>query len=106
MKTPVPTSMVPTVGAELLHVPPAVVLVSESVPETQIDVPPAIGAGSGLTVNAMTRKQPDGKVYVIVVVPPVSPDTRPVVAPIEAIPGNPLFHSPPAGAEVSVTVPP
>jgi hypothetical protein len=62
VKTPVTLSMVPTAGVALLHVPPAVVLVSESVPETQMEVPPAIGAGSGLTVNAMTRKQPDGNV--------------------------------------------
>ena len=62
MNTPVTLSMVPTAGVVLLHEPPAVVLVSESVPETQIDVPPAIGAGNGLTVKAMTRKQPDGKV--------------------------------------------
>jgi hypothetical protein len=62
VNVPVDASTVPTDAVLLLHVPPNVVLASDSVPDTQIEVPPVIGAGNGFTLNEVIRKQPDGSI--------------------------------------------
>ena len=57
----------------------------------------------GLTVTTADAVQPRA-VYMIVVVPPAIPVTRPVAAPMVATPGVPLLQAPPAVASLNVVV--
>ena len=57
-----PAVMVATAGVALLHVPPAVALLSVVVEPTHTLVTPVITAGSGLTVTVVVTAQPVGKV--------------------------------------------
>ena len=57
-----PALILPTAGALLLHVPPAVVSDSVTVSPGQTVFGPVIGAGNGLTVNTCVAIQPVGKV--------------------------------------------
>ena len=54
----------------------------------------------------MLVKQPDGRVKTIVLVPAVTPVTRPVALPTVATPGLVLVHVPPPVASVSCVVAP
>lgn len=62
LSTPVPETIGATAEALLLHVPPDVVLVSDTVVARQTVVGPPIAAGSGFTVNTRVRKHPVGSV--------------------------------------------
>lgn len=57
--TPVAGSTVALVGAVLVHVPPAALLVSVMVAPTQTDDGPAIGEGVAVTVTTFVAMQPD-----------------------------------------------
>lgn len=69
---------------------------------------PVIAAGNGSTVKVIVVKQPDGVVYVIVVVPGAgvaeTPVTTPVPKPTVAIAGVLLVHVPPGTEWVSVVL--
>jgi hypothetical protein len=80
--------------------------VSVEVEPTQTVETPAIGAGSGLTVTTVPITQPFAEVYVIFVVPAVTPVTRPEPTPIVAMEGEELVHEPPVKASVNVVVEP
>jgi hypothetical protein len=56
--TPDDEFILPIGGTLLLHVPPPVASVSVTVPPTHALSGPLIGAGSGLTVKTIERKQP------------------------------------------------
>ena len=62
LSTPVPATMGATAVAPLLHVPPDVVLVRDTVVARQTVVGPPMGAGSAFTVNTRVRKHPVGSV--------------------------------------------
>ena len=57
-----PAVIVAMAGDALLHVPPAVALLSVVVDPTHTLVVPVITAGSGLTVTVVVTAQPVGKV--------------------------------------------
>jgi hypothetical protein len=84
----------------LAHVPPPVVLVSVEVAPTHTDRTPPMFGGSALTVTIRTAAQPEGGVYVIVVVPGVTPHATPEasIVPIAVLL---LAHVPPVIALVS-----
>ena len=82
-------------GTLLAHVPPVLASVSAVVePEHTVSVP-VIVAIPGFTVTTAVLLQPLDIVYVITVVPAATPVTRPEVAPIVAVAGEPLTHEPP-----------
>jgi len=57
---PVAISIVPTVGAELVQMPPAAEQVSVPPAPTQYASVPPIAAGAGLTVTKVVAMQPEG----------------------------------------------
>jgi hypothetical protein len=85
-------------------VPPGELLLNVDVRPAHILVLPAIVAGNGLTVTVTVRKQPVGKVYVIVEVPPLLPVTIPLPEPIPAIEELLEVHVPPAVLSVNAVV--
>ncbi len=78
------------------HVPPGVALVYVAVVPRHTVSGPSTGCGVGFTVIVFVAKQPP-TVYVIVVVPALTPVMMPDVNPIVAIDGLLLIHVPPAG---------
>jgi hypothetical protein len=65
---------------------------------------PVIMAGVAPTVRMSVIKQPADDVYVILVVPAVTPEAIPVEEPMVATARVVLLHVPPAGVELSVVV--
>ncbi len=105
---PLPDTIVATDGVLLDHVPPGVALLSVAVADWHRLKVPVIGDGNGCTVNVIVVKQPEGVVYVIVVVPGAgvadTPPTTPVPKPTVPIAGVLLVHVPPVTGCVSVVV--
>ena len=87
----------------LLHRPPPDASVKASTRPTQTLVIPAIAAGEGLTVTAITELQPAGNVYNIAAEPGVTPVTTPVLPTTLATALLLLLQTPPAVASVKVT---
>ena len=80
--TPVTTPdefIVATAVLELLHVPPGVVLAKVVVDPTQTLVVPVMLFGKPLTVTVTALKHPVPRVYLMEVVPAVTPVTTPEV---------------------------
>lgn len=95
--TPVNKSMVAIAGLLLVQVPPPASLKVVVAPGQMASVP-EIAPGAGSTVTVLVVVQPvTGNVYVIIVTPPAGamPVTRPVPAPMVAIPGLLLVQVPP-----------
>lgn len=92
--------------ALLAHVPPGVALLSVADWPTHSDSVPVMADGSEFTVNVFVDIQPDGRVYVIVVVPGLTPPATPVPAAIVPVAGVLLLHIPPDTACVIVVVRP
>ena len=87
---------VATDGVLLVQVPPNVASVSVVVAVPQIINVPAIGAGNGLIVIVCVAEQPTpAVVYVIRLVPGLTPVNRPELMPMVAIDGVPLVQVPP-----------
>ena len=86
----------------LPHEPPAVA--SLSIPLLHIAVLPVIGAGSVTTVTGMLAEQPRLVVYTAEVVPPVPPDTTPVVLTIVAMAVFVQLQVPPGVASLNVVL--
>lgn len=80
----------------LLHVPEPALLDSVDVVPWQIVVVPLNDPGAGFTVTAWVTALPHGGVYVMLVVPPVTPYVIPVPATTVAIAVLALLHVPPA----------
>ena len=104
---PEPDPIVAMLVALLLHVPPLIGLLSVVLPPMHIWVVPVIAGDGGVTVITPVTAQPVPVIlYVIVVVPAVTPVTIPVDEPIVAIPVLLLLQVPPVVALLIVTVPP
>jgi hypothetical protein len=105
VSTPVVTSIVPTAGVVLAHVPPGVVVVSVVVPFTHTCKEPPILAGNAYTVTVALDVHVVGRVYTIVAVPvPLTPVTTPVPAPTVATLALVLVQPPPGVVLASVVV--
>jgi hypothetical protein len=107
LTTPEPEPTVATGVLPLLHIPPAVA--SDNVivdPPSQTATVPEIAEGAGFTVITVIAAHPDGKVYMIVAVPPATPVTTPVPVPTIATAVLLLLHVPPPDASLSVVVKP
>ena len=102
---PVRLPTVAMAGMLLLHVPPTPSLRVIVVPLHSCDGP-AIGPGTGFTVNVLVAVQPEGNAYDITVVPSVKPVVKPEPDTIEAIPGAELLQVPPGVASLNVVVSP
>ncbi len=100
---PVPDPTVATSVLLLLHVPPAVPLLSVVDDAEHALGTPAVG-NMGLTSTEAVTIQLKPPVKVIVAVPPATPDTTPVVEPIVATLLLLLLHTPPL-ASLRVVVP-
>jgi len=92
-----------TDGLLLVHEPPVEAEVNEIVAPPQTEVAPIISAGIAPTVITNDVLQPVPNVYIIVVVPGVTPVTSPVVL-TEATVVLLLLHVPPSVALVSAAV--
>lgn len=97
-------STVATPGVLLLHVPPLVVLLNDTVVPTHIVVVPLIADGAADTVTTVVLVQLPAAVNVIVAVPDVIPATTPpdTVATLVLL----LLHVPLPADELSVVVEP
>lgn len=102
---PVPDT-VAIAGEELLHAPPAVVLLCSTQLLMHTDDGPVIAAGRASTVTIAVVKQPVPNEYEIVVLPADTPCTVPVVASILPTVGVLLLHVPPVVLLLSVVVAP
>lgn len=91
---PVTGLIVEIAGVLLVHVPPGVASVSDTVVDTQAVTGPVIGAGRELTVKSVVTN-PDPVVYVIMATPAPTPFTIPEEDPTVAIPGAELLQVPP-----------
>jgi hypothetical protein len=100
---PVDASMVATVRSPLLHTPPVVVLLSVSGLPAHALIVPVIADGVAFTVTTAVVAQP--AIYVMVVVPDVTPVTRPVESTV-ALPLLLLLHVPPVVALLKDVVAP
>jgi hypothetical protein len=87
-------------------VPPAGEELSVVVKPVQTEPVPVIAAGCVLTVTGLVEKQPPDNVYVITVVPALTPFTTPVEEPTVATPVLPLVQVPPVGEELRAVVEP
>jgi len=104
---PVEEPMLAMAGAELLHVPSPVALVSVVELPLQIANGPEIAAGTTPTVTAATMMQPaPGCVYVIFTFPGATPVTSPVDRSTVASEVLLLDHVPLAGVAFNVITPP
>lgn len=72
---------------------------------TQTCVPPVITEGSGFTVTPRVTRQPVANEYVIVTLPAVNPETRPVDDPTVATTVLLLVQVPPPGSDSASTCP-
>jgi hypothetical protein len=98
--------MVAMLVEELLHVPPPLPSLSNTVAPTHSPNGPVIGEGSGFTVTIFEMLQPvTGNVAVIVVTPGLTPLTIPVENPTVATPVELLLQVTPV-EDVSVRVEP
>jgi hypothetical protein len=79
----------------LLQMPPVVTVLNDVVDPAHTIAVPVIDNGKGWMVIVIVRKQPVGKVYVIVAVPANTPVTIPVPEPTDAVLVLPLDHVPP-----------
>jgi hypothetical protein len=105
--TPVTVPVLVTVATDvlpLLHTPPEVASLSDMVEPAHMIEPPLMDEGSGLTVTTVVAMQLPPNVYVIVVVPELTPETIPD-APTVATAVLLLLHVPPP-ASVSAVVEP
>ena len=93
-------------GALLDHVPPATASLNVVVRPEHTDVIPVIAAGNTFTVTVRIAMQPSPSVYDMVAVPAVIPETIPFPAPISAVKGSLVLHTPPAIASVNVVIKP
>ncbi len=95
-RTPLVTSIVPTAGLLLLHVPPGVVVVNVVVLFSHTCRDPPIVDGNAYTVTSAVVRQPvAGSVYVIVdVAVPDTPVTTPLPDTTVATDGVLLLHAP------------
>ncbi len=92
---PVPKNTLATIVSLLVHVPPGVTCERVVVSPTQMLKSPVGGGGTGSTVAIVTVKQPVLILYVIMVVPSDTPQSRPVVEFTVAIVGSKLLQVPP-----------
>ena len=103
--TPVVAPIVKSVPV-VLQLPPGVPSATVIIEPSHTAVGPVITAGSGFTVMIAVVAQPVPIEYVMIEVPVVTPNTRPLLDPIVAIPVDPLIHVPPVVGSVSVPVRP
>jgi hypothetical protein len=101
--TPVADPIVAIPVLELLHVPPAGVLLRVVVCPIQEERLPVGAEGSGLTLMLVVTLHPLGRVYEINAVPLALPVTTPPVAVTSATVVLLLLHTPPAEVLESVT---
>ena len=94
----VPTDATP--GLPLDHVPPPGVEPSVSVPLTHIGAFPDIDDGRLFTVTTRVVRQPVGRLYEMVVIPPVIPVPIPVVVSIAKTDEAADVQIPPEGDDV------
>ena len=99
---PVAEPTVAMAGLLLAQVPPDEASNSEVKDPVQTEVLPVMGNTRLVTVNDTEEEQVEGAVYLIVVVPVVTPVTRPAVL-TEATAGLLLLHVPPVEVSLSVT---
>jgi hypothetical protein len=104
--TPVTASIVATDSSLLLHSPPVVAELNDAVLPAHIAIGPAIAAGVAPVVTVIELKQPVAEVYVILVVPALTPVTSPVPASTVAFDVLLLVHVPPAGEELNAVAAP
>jgi hypothetical protein len=100
---PVTLPVVPTVatlGVALTHVPPAGAELRAITPPTHIAELPVMTEGRLFTVILLVVLQPDGSVYVIAAIPPVTPVPEPDVESIVRTDDVPDVQIPPVGEEV------
>jgi len=90
-------------AADVDHVAALVVEDSVTVLPTHSSVNPLIAVGSAFTVIAFVTKQPEDRMYLIVVPPPARPVAVPDVALIEPTVGDVLLHVPPVGVLMYVS---
>ena|ERR1043165_2853550 len=102
---PEPEPTIAIVPLLLIHVPPEVLPVSVVVRPAQTVLVPDMEDGVTFTEKATVREQPPDIVYIMVVVPRATPDTRPL-ADTGAMELLPLLHVPPVLAQLSADVPP
>lgn len=86
----------------LLHNPPVGLVASIVMACVQTVPAPVIAVGAVLTFTVVVTEQVEGNVYVITVLPIVSPFTTPVDEPIVATPILLLLHVPPLGPVANV----
>ena len=97
---PVPATIVAAPAGAILQVPPADGSASVTDALTQTVAGPVMGSGSALTVTACSEGHPPPTAYDMVVTPPATPVTMPVV---EILPseGRLLDHVPPVVTSLS-----
>jgi len=99
----------PTIATPVLllnHVPPDVVFASVDIDPSHTLNVPVIAAGLAFTVIVSFLEHPVARVYVILVVPVVTPVSIPEHDPIDATPVALLTQVPPAGVVETVVVKP
>jgi hypothetical protein len=104
--SPVPIPIVACDVLLLVQVPPDVGSDNAVVEPAHTLVIPAMAPGKGLTVTTDEVTQPVGAVYVMFVVPALTPVTTPLPMPMVAKPGALLVQVPPERASVKVVVAP
>ena len=92
-------TIVAVVVVDDVHNPPDGISVSIMVAPAHTEPGPLIAPGPGLTVTTVVPVQPDVDVYVILVVPVVTPHTVPVVTTTVATDVLLLVHVPPLKPE-------